>query len=224
MGLGLSKCYTKRHENVRQLRAKIQILEEEIKEMRRAREKESQAYEQHVTAFAFKEEDSRQEKKKQKEENAKLRLKLKEEEERVKRLEKAAEAVQGVKDWQEFGTSYIVEQMKQEQARREEAVEKWKQLYLAIKTELDDLIQRTHQTNGERYCWRAEQGIVEELQRELKSKEEEIASLKEKIQTVEKEGMRREREIDILRQSLRILSSSKRSRSRKSINPRGLRT
>ncbi|KAJ3689421.1 hypothetical protein LUZ61_018585 [Rhynchospora tenuis] len=224
MGLGLSKCYTKRHENGRQLRAKIQLLEEEIKEMRRARDKESQAYEQHVTAFACKEEEWRQEKKKQKEENAKLRLKLKEEEEKVKRLEEAAEAVRGVKEWQEFGTSYIVEQMKQEQARREEAVEKWKQLYLAIKTELDDLIQRTHQTNGERYMWRAEQGIIEELQSELKSKEEAIALLKEKIQTVEKEGMRKEREVDILRQSLRILSNSKRNRSKKCLNSKGLRT
>jgi predicted RNase H-like nuclease (RuvC/YqgF family) len=148
MGIGISKCYTTGHESTRKLRAKIQLLEEEIKEMRRAREKESQAYEQHVTAFAFKEEEWRQEKKKQKEENARLRLKLKEEEDKVNRLEKAADAVQGVKEWQEFGTSYIVEQMKLEQARREEAVEKWKQLYLAIKTELDDLIQRTHQTNG----------------------------------------------------------------------------
>lgn len=76
---------------------------------------------------------------------------------------------------------------------------------------------------GERYCWRAEEGVMEELQREMKSKEETIASLKEKIQAVEKEGMRREREIDILRQSLRILSSSKRNRSKKGINPRGLR-
>jgi predicted RNase H-like nuclease (RuvC/YqgF family) len=148
MGIGISKFYTRRHENTRKLRAKIQLLEEEMKEMKRAREKESQAYEQHVTTFTFKEEECRQEKKKQKEENARLRLKLKEEEEKVKRLEKAVEAVQGVKEWQEFGASYIVEQMKLEQARREEAVEKWKQLYLTIKTELDDLIQRTHQTNG----------------------------------------------------------------------------
>jgi septal ring factor EnvC (AmiA/AmiB activator) len=77
---------------------------------------------------------------------------------------------------------------------------------------------------GERCCWRAEQGMIEELQKELKSKEEAIASLKEKIQIVEKEGMRKEREIDILRQSLRILSSSKRNRSKKGINPRGLRS
>jgi septal ring factor EnvC (AmiA/AmiB activator) len=77
---------------------------------------------------------------------------------------------------------------------------------------------------GERCYWREEQGMIEELQKELKSKEEAIASLKEKIHIVEKEGMRKEREIDILRQSLRILNSGKRNRSKKSINPRGLRT
>ena len=38
----------------------------------------------------------------------------------------------------------LVEQMKEERARRDEAVEKWKQLYLAIKIELDELIQRTY--------------------------------------------------------------------------------
>ena len=40
-------------------------------------------------------------------------------------------------------TTFMVEKMWEERARRDEAVEKWKQLYLAIKTELDDLIQRT---------------------------------------------------------------------------------
>ena len=43
-----------------------------------------------------------------------------------------------------MGTKLLVEQMKEERARRDEAVEKWKQLYLAIKTELDELIQRTY--------------------------------------------------------------------------------
>lgn len=148
MGLRFSKCCAKRHDKTRHLRAQIQLLEEEVKEMRRARERESQAYEQHVTAFACQEEEWRQEKKKQKEENARLRLKLKQEEEKAKSLEEAAQAVRGMKEWQQFGTTYIVDQIKQEQVRREEAVDKWKQLYLAIKTELDDLIQRTHQTNG----------------------------------------------------------------------------
>lgn len=48
------------------------------------------------------------------------------------------------KEWEMLGSSFMVEQMREERARRDETVEKWKQLYLAIKMELDDLIQRTH--------------------------------------------------------------------------------
>ncbi|KAJ3693140.1 hypothetical protein LUZ60_012235 [Juncus effusus] len=223
MGLTVSKCYRKRNDKIKQMRAKIQILEEEMRELRQAREKESQSYERHVTAFARKEEEWRYEKKKQKDENSKLTLRLKEEENKVQKLEQAAEAVRGLKEWHEFGTGYVVEQMKQEQMRREEAVEKWKQLYMTIKTELDDLIQRTHQTNGERMCWETERGTIEGLKKNLNSKEETIESLKERIQTIESDGMRKDREIDILRQSLRILSGSKRNRTKKSLNPRGFR-
>uniref|UniRef100_A0A1D1XE00 Chaperone protein dnaK n=2 Tax=Anthurium amnicola TaxID=1678845 RepID=A0A1D1XE00_9ARAE len=103
--------------------------------------------------------------------------------------------------------------MKEEQARREQAVEKWKQLYLAIKAELDALILRTNQ--GERLCWMAEEEVIERLQGELKAKEEMVEALRSHLAAMEMEGTKRDREIDILRQSLRILSSKKRNRSRK---------
>lgn len=48
------------------------------------------------------------------------------------------------KECELMGTKLQVQQMKEERARRDEAMEKWKQLYLAIKTELDELIQRTY--------------------------------------------------------------------------------
>ena len=42
-------------------------------------------------------------------------------------------------------TICLMERMREERARRDEAIEKWKMLYLAIKHELDDLIKRTHE-------------------------------------------------------------------------------
>ncbi|KAL7251329.1 hypothetical protein ACSBR1_013210 [Camellia fascicularis] len=106
--------------------------------------------------------------------------------------------------------SYLVEKMREERASRDEAVEKWKKLYLAIKIELDDLIQRTHQ--GERLYWREEEeDLMEKLQRELKIKEETIELLKGRLALMEQEESNREREVDILRQSLKIMSYKKKS-------------
>lgn len=51
--------------------------------------------------------------------------------------------------------------------------------------------------------------LLEELHMELKAKEEVIAHLKEKIASMEKQEVKREREIDILRQSLKIMSYNK---------------
>ncbi|CAN6460626.1 unnamed protein product [Victoria cruziana] len=97
----------------------------------------------------------------------------------------------------------LVEQIK-EQKQREEAVEKWKRLYLAIKNELDQLIQATtllssaHQ-GEERLC-------IEWMKEELKTKEEVNEGLKAKVVEMEKARVKREREVDILRQSLRIMN------------------
>ncbi|CAN4104542.1 unnamed protein product [Withania somnifera] len=102
----------------------------------------------------------------------------------------------------------LLEQIREEEVRRDEAIKKWKNLYFVIKNELDELIQRTNQ--GERLCCRREEvESVEEAHMELKAKEEVIAHLKEKITSMEKQEVKREREIDILRQSLKIMSYNK---------------
>ncbi|XP_020593283.1 uncharacterized protein LOC110033589 [Phalaenopsis equestris] len=103
----------------------------------------------------------------------------------------------------------------QEEQRREEATVKWKQLYLAIKIELDDLIRRTRE--GDRYCCRAKGLTAQGLLRELKAKNEALEAFGTKFAAMKKEGARREREIDILRQSLRILTSSMGTRGRRSM-------
>nr|GEV28392.1 hypothetical protein [Tanacetum cinerariifolium] len=59
-----------------------------------------------------------------------------------------------------------LEQMREDRAQRDEAVEKWKRLYLAIKIELDNLINKTHQ--GEIGCRREEgEYLIDELRREV---------------------------------------------------------
>ncbi|GMN32512.1 hypothetical protein TIFTF001_048182 [Ficus carica] len=107
-----------------------------------------------------------------------------------------------------LGANYfLVDQMREERERRDETVEKWKQLYLAIKMELDDLIQRTHE--GGLY-WRAEEeDMAEELKREVQVKEETIKELKSRLASMEQELRNKDREVDILRQSLRIMTSRK---------------
>ncbi|KAJ6771464.1 GOLGIN FAMILY A PROTEIN [Salix koriyanagi] len=104
--------------------------------------------------------------------------------------------------------AFLVEQMREERAWRDEAVDKWKKLYLAIKAELDDLIQKTHRGDG--LYWRAEEeDMIEELKMEVKAKEGCIEELNARIVFVENEEYNRVREVDILRQSLRIMSSRK---------------
>lgn len=55
--------------------------------------------------------------------------------------------------------------------------------------------------------------MVEQLQKELKESEEEVESLRSRVTAMLKDAVRKDTEIDILRQSLRILSvrNSKRS-------------
>lgn len=146
MGTALSRCYSKHIVEPRELRARICVLEEQIKEVRREKE-------QNEHLFSL-------QRRKHKEEVAKFRRKLEEEEEIVSRLQAAgaaavappppppATAVFGGKEWEwrpRMERDYMVERMREEKARKEVAVEKWKQLYLAIKTELDELILRTNE-------------------------------------------------------------------------------
>lgn len=58
--------------------------------------------------------------------------------------------------------------------------------------------------------WKAEEeDITEELKNDLKAKEETIKELRSKLASMEKEMFKRDRDSDIFRQSLRIMSSSK---------------
>ncbi|KAG6520597.1 hypothetical protein ZIOFF_017656 [Zingiber officinale] len=57
--------------------------------------------------------------------------------------------------------------------------------------------------------------MIEHLQKELKAKEAAIETLTSRAKVMEQEVSKRDREIDILRQSLRILSDKRRSRSGK---------
>ncbi|XWS09073.1 hypothetical protein CRYUN_Cryun40dG0054900 [Craigia yunnanensis] len=101
----------------------------------------------------------------------KLRKLVKEKEEKIRGMEDYSVVVEKCdKGCPLLGISFLLEQLKKEWARRDEAVEKWKQLYLAIKTELDDLIQRT--THRDALYWKAEEEeMIEELKKEMKSKE-----------------------------------------------------
>lgn len=56
-----------------------------------------------------------------------------------------------------------------------------------------------------------EEEILEEVKKELISKEEKIKFLEAKIGSMENQELKRQREMDILRQSLRIMSHKKRS-------------
>lgn len=101
------------------------------------RENESQLYEQEMMVFAFKEAEWKKERKKLREEVKRLRKKLDERED-----QKGQNHVED-DNGETVGDSYLMQQIREEQARRDEAIEKWKQLYFAIKVELDHLILRT---------------------------------------------------------------------------------
>ncbi|KAK0607255.1 hypothetical protein LWI29_012192 [Acer saccharum] len=209
------------------LTEKIRLLREEINEMVHEREKEKRDYEREVMVFAFKESEWKQERKKLREEVKRLRKNLQDKEDKMMRsvmedddrglmknnnnnnnISSSSSTFQ-LKEWELLGTSFLVEQMREERARRDEAVEKWKHLYLAIKTELDHLIHTTHNGDGVVYRRAEEEETIQELRMEVKEKEESMEALKAQLASTEQEVYRRERDIDILRQSLKIMSYDK---------------
>ncbi|KAL3726794.1 hypothetical protein ACJRO7_031659 [Eucalyptus globulus] len=187
---------------------RVRLLQEEINGIVQEREKEAKSYKREVMVFALKEGEWRRERKRLREEVRRLRKVVEEKDERIKGMMEGGGGGGGgemVVVGEEWGL--WVEQMSEERARRDEAVEKWKQLYLTIKMELDDLIQTAHCGEG-RLCWRPEEEeVVEELKRELRAKEETIEALKSHLASLEQDKHKSERETDILRQSLRIMSS-----------------
>ncbi|XP_068667030.1 uncharacterized protein [Aristolochia californica] len=211
MGGVLGRGSTRRGENCGLLKQRVKLLEKEIVGKRCKTEQENLVYEHHAFAFIVKETEWKREKKKWKEEVRRLKKKVKEKEEGIRRLEKEITAMlvkgKSDKELHNLSANFLVEQMIEEQALREETVEKWKRLYLAIKTELDDLILKTR--HGER-LWRGrEKDLINGLRRQLKAKEEMAEDLRDRIGDMVNEAARRDREVDILRQSLRIISNSK---------------
>ncbi|VFQ92272.1 unnamed protein product [Cuscuta campestris] len=75
---------------------------------------------------------------------------------------------------------------------------KWKHLYFAIKVELDRLILTTNNDNNTR-------NNRDMVEKEVRGKEEKIRDLESRIAFLEQQELRRLRELDILRQSLRIM-------------------
>ncbi|KAL1330329.1 hypothetical protein HN51_047551 [Arachis hypogaea] len=210
MGGSVSKSTRKRRfseKYVTNLKEKVMVLQEEIKDVMYEREKESRSYEREIMVFTFKEADWKQEGKRMREEVKMLRKMVEEKEERIRDLEE--KKMGGEKEWEQMGTKLLVEQMKEERARRDEAVEKWKHLYLAIKAELDDLIHRTY--HGDGLYWKAEEKEIqmETMRKELQDKEETIKALKSHLDSLEQEKYKKEREFDLLRQSLRIMNGKK---------------
>lgn len=132
--------------DLRGLAEKVRLLQDEIKAILCEREKETRAYERDMVVFTFKEAEWKQERKKLKEEVKRLRKMLEEKEEKIREMEDGLVEEKNEKNWSFSGlnSSFLVEQMREERVWRDEAVDKWKKLYLTIKTELDDLIQRTH--------------------------------------------------------------------------------
>ncbi|BAT96130.1 uncharacterized protein PF3D7_1120000-like [Vigna umbellata] len=196
---------------VMNLKEKVRVLQEEIKEMMYEREKDSRSYERDIMVFTFKEADWKQEGKRLREEVKQLRSLVEEKDEKIREIEVGLMEKNSQKEWELMGTKLLVEQMKEERARRDEAVEKWKQLYLEIKNELDELIQRTY--DGDGLYWKAEENDIEmeNLRKELQEKEETVKVLKFQLLAMEKEKNKKEREFDLLRQSLRIMNGKKSS-------------
>ncbi|OIW07676.1 hypothetical protein TanjilG_07718 [Lupinus angustifolius] len=194
---------------VMHLKDKVKSLQEKIRDITYEKENESRNYEREIMVFTIKEADWKQEWKKMKEEVKELRKLVEEKEEKIREMEEVEKNSE--KEWELMGTKVLVEKMKEERARRDEAVEKWKQLYLAIKTELDELIQRT--INGDGLYLKTEENDIqmENLKWELQDKEETIKSLKAQLISMEQEKKKKEREFDLLRQSLRIMNGKKNS-------------
>lgn len=191
-------------DDVRGLKEKVRLLREEVRGVMSEMDKVTKAHEKDKMVFAFKEAGWKSEKKRLKEEVKMLRKRVNE---RITEIEERNFGDKTATERKMEGTPNIIfGQIQQERAHRDEAIEKWKQLYHAIKIELDDLIQRTH--NGDGLYWGATER-TDALRTELQAKEETIKALKERLVSMEQEKYKRNRDIDILRQSLRIMTSKK---------------
>lgn len=138
--------YTKDRE-VEALRTKVKLQKEEIKEIMKMREIESQTYEQEKMVFVLKEAEWKMERKRLRDQVQEFSRQLEEKEQKIKgfMMDEELEGDKFENDREILGNCYLMECMREERSRRDEAVDKWKRLYLAIKTELDHVIKMTHQ-------------------------------------------------------------------------------
>ncbi|KAG9136104.1 hypothetical protein Leryth_003732 [Lithospermum erythrorhizon] len=178
---------------VRGLKNKVRHLESEINEIMCLRESEREAFERELMVFAIKENEWRKERRKLKGEIKKMRKKL--------------DCFDGRFGTTENNNNELQNVMEEDRViRRDETMEKWKELYFAVKFELDNLIHKTSQ--GETVYLTAEEDCctVKEMEKQLKAKEETIEILEAQLVSMEQRESKREREVDILKQSLRIMS------------------
>ncbi|KAL9226043.1 hypothetical protein vseg_001898 [Gypsophila vaccaria] len=207
---------------------KMKQLQQDINVIIQGREEESEGYERRLMQLALKEAEWKKERKKLREEVKRLHRSL-EEEEKIRLIEDEVDQIIVGKCGQFEGKSSVdsncvtatsttsvslslMELMKEERASRDETVVKWKTLYLAIKNELDELILNTHH-QGTLYPRTYDKDMVEKMQSELKVKDEIIEILKSQIVSMENNEYTRKREVDILKQSLKIMSNKKRTTS-----------
>lgn len=175
------------------LAGKVRLLQREMKELMWGWEEEKKRHEKEREGWGCKETEWKRERKRLREEVKRLRKAVEEREERIREM--------GV-------NCLLLEHLQEEKTKRDEAVEKWKMLYLAIKTELDDLIERAHQ--GDKLYGRGEEeNLLGKYQKELKSKEDTIEVLQAQLASAKMEESKRGREVDILRQSLRIMCNKR---------------
>ncbi|WOH08646.1 hypothetical protein DCAR_0728090 [Daucus carota subsp. sativus] len=202
---------------VEALREKLKLQKEDMEEIMSMREMESQSYEQEKMVFVIKEAEWKMERKRLRDQVKEFSRKLEEKEVKIRGLMVDEELVGDECEYErkmQGNRNYLMECMREERSRRDEAVDKWKKLYLAIRTELDHVIKMTHQE--ERMTWRlGEANLINEMYRELEAKEDTIEALREQLASQEKEKSRMEREADILRQSMRIMTHRKGKRSAK---------
>lgn len=138
------------------LRTKVKLQKEEMKEIMNMREIENQTYEQENMIFVMKEAEWQIERKRVREQVQEFSRQLEEKERKIKGL-MIDEELEGDKYENDrirlMGNSYLVECMREERSRRDEAVDKWKRLYLAIRTELDHVIKMTHQGTKQNFIF-----------------------------------------------------------------------
>lgn len=154
----------------------------------------------------------------------KERKKLREEVRRLrKKLEDREEAKTTTTEEREYW-KWVVEEMCVERAVRDEAIEKWKQLYLAIKNELDHLILHTTSSSGKKTqlistLYEKKYGSLKWvfvgeaiMQRTLKEEEEEEA--KTVLEDLRDEVRVKEETIETLKESISLMDRQKYEKER----------